>query len=397
MLADRCRFQQNVYVKYTDKGVVNLQRSLAYNSYTIIKPTDEAVPTGPKPNLPQASSLTPYLQTLITQIKAELEKRPIITRHLLYNKLGWDKRTRLRQAAVYCGYFFESGPWREALIKWGVDPRTDPMYRKYQTVSFLSYSKPGKARHEKTFEAHIQELKQMSQEELSTQHIFDGQTASTTGSLFQFCDITDPLIADILSTSDIRTTCAPTFQGWYHVGTWAKVTVILKDKMNMILAGKKPDDSLYQRVVLWPELWDDKEMAATYKSEVDDHQARQNKRREHTVMHNVRWAARNPRYTFEKMENAEQEEDTLHMEAANDAEVPEDATEIPDTVEAILNEGERGDRDAAEQAEDEENEEEQGESEDAEGDEVDEDFDDSLSMPMQSNDGPAPFGGIFSL
>jgi general transcription factor 3C polypeptide 5 (transcription factor C subunit 1) len=222
------RFQQNTYVKYTDQGVINLQKSLAFNSYIIIKPTDVSVPTGPKSNLPPISSLTPYLQTLIAQIQAELDKRPIITRHLLYNKLGWDRRTRLRQAAIYCGFFFESGPWREALIRWGVDPRNDPAYRKYQTVSFMSYQKSGRAKHGQTFDDHIAKLSQMSTKELETQHIFDGKTVSDTGSLFQFCDLTDPLIAKILATSDIRTSCAPTFQGWYHVGTWAKVTVILR-------------------------------------------------------------------------------------------------------------------------------------------------------------------------
>ncbi|KAH7079589.1 RNA polymerase III transcription factor IIIC subunit-domain-containing protein [Paraphoma chrysanthemicola] len=400
------RFQQNVYVKYTDEGVVNLQKSLAYNSYTIIKPTDAEVPSGPKPNLPAESSLTPYLQTLIAQIRAELEDRPIITRHLLYNKLGWDRRTRLRQAAVYCGYFFESGPWREALVRWGVDPRKDPSFRKYQTVSFTSYQKSGRAKHGKTFDEHVQKLGQMSAKDLESQHMFDGKTVSDTGNTFQFCDITDPLIAKILATDDIRTNCAPTFQGWYHVGTWAKVTVILKDKMNTIIAGKEIDDAIYSRVVGWPELWDDKEMAATYKAEVDHRQTHKEKQREHDVMHSVRWAARNPRYAFEKMEAMDKEQqDTRDEEGrmeedAEDAEVPEDMTEIPDTAETILREGDDEGGDVDDSNEDDENDESNRQAVvDEVGELEEEDDSDDEDLPIASaraaSEGPAPFGGLY--
>jgi general transcription factor 3C polypeptide 5 (transcription factor C subunit 1) len=384
--------------------VVNLQRSITYNSYTIIKPTDESVPSGPKANLPPESSLTPYLQTLIAQIRAELDKRPIITRHLLYNKLGWDRRTRLRQAAVYCGYFFESGPWREALVRWGVDPRRDITCRKYQTVSFQSYLKSGRAKHGKSFDEHIHKLSQMSRKELETQHIFDGKTVSDTGNLFQFCDITDPIIAKILATEDVRTTCAPTYQGWYHVGTWAKVTVILKDKMNTIIAGETPDDAIYERILAWPELWHDKDIAATYKAEVDDRQVHQEKKREHDVMHSVRWAARNPRYAFEKMEAAtEQPGESTAAEGAevDDDEIPEDMTEIPDTAEVILNEGEKDVEDAEDDNEDDENEDINVPRFIAEGeDEADfEDDEDDSDGPVISvrgaSEGPMPFGGLY--
>ncbi|RMZ68190.1 Transcription factor tau subunit sfc1 [Pyrenophora seminiperda CCB06] len=341
-IAFNYRFQQNANVKYTEKGVVNVQKNFAYNAYTIVKPTDEHVPTGPRPGLPAERNLTPYMQALIANIRTLLLQRPIVTRQLLYNRLGWDKRTKLRQAAIYCGFFFESGPWREALVRWGVDPRKDPEYRKYQTVSFQSYLKSGTAKHNTAFDQHVMKLARMSPEELATEHTFDGFNVSQTGNLFQFCDVTDPLITKILATKDIRTTCAPTFQGWYHVGTWAKATVVLKDKMNTIIGGEKPDDSIYQRILEWPELWDDKEMAAGYRAEIDDRQVRQEKRREHQVMHNVRWAARNPRYAFEQMEALNGREDDAGEELEpEDVDVPEDMTEEPVSAEAVSRVGVR--------------------------------------------------------
>ncbi len=322
------------------------------------------------------------------EIREELKKRPIITRHLLYNKLGWDKRDKLRQAAVYCGYFFETGPWREALIYWGVDPRKNPHYRKYQTVSFLSYLKTGHLRHYKAYDRHVLQLSQMSAEELETQHTFDGVNVSRTGNLFQFCDITDPLIKKILATKDIRTTCAPTFQGWYHVGTWAKATVILKHKMNTIIGNETPDDTIYQRIIGWPELWDDQEIAATYKEEVNNRQVHEQKRKEHDVMHQVRWAARNPRYAFEKMEAANtQEEDVEAGDMIEDVDIPEDMTENPVTAREILDD----------ESENEENYIEDDEEEAFEGD-GDETWDEEEALQVSSNQAShssAPFGGLY--
>jgi len=267
-----------------------------------------------------------------------------MTRHLLYNTLGWDKRDRIRQAAVYCGYFFETGPWREALVAWGVDPRTDPKYRFYQTVSFLSYKSTGVRKHFKRFDEHVRNLANYSPKDLRMQHKFDGVHVSHTGNLFQFCDITDPLIHRILHTNDIRSTPSPTSQGWYHVGTWAKATVILKHKMNTILVGEKPDDSIYQRIVGWPEVWDDKTFFAQYAKEFYNRETTKERRTEHVVMKSVRYAARNPRYAFERLEaqqnrvaNAEQT-GADEMEE-DDVEVEEDMTEIPERAEDILNEG----------------------------------------------------------
>lgn len=390
--------------------MVNLQKSIAYNAYTIIKPTDEAIPAGPKSSLPAEDSLTPYLQTLIRQIRDLLEERPIITRHLLYNKLGWDKRTKLRQAAVYCGYFFESGPWREALIRWGVDPRTDPQYRKYQTVSFLSYLKAGTSKHHKGFDQHVLKLSKMSQKELETEHTFDGINVSRTGNLFQFCDITDPLIARILSTEDIRTTCAPTFQGWYHVGTWAKATVILKHKMNTIITGEPPDDTIYQRIIEWPELWDDKDIAAQYKDEIHDRSVHEEKKREHDVMYHVRWAARNPRYAFEKMEAPSEPAREAETEATiEDIDIPEDMTENPVRAEEILDEdseaeenengdgGDGGNNEGDDEDDDAGEDEDDGPDEDVDG-VWEADDDDGFARPMRPPlEGPAPFGGLYKV
>lgn len=300
-------------------------------------------------------------------IRAELARRPIITRHLLYNLIGWDKRERIREAAVYCGYFFASGAWREALVVWGLDPRTNPIYRKYQTVSFSSFNKTGTPLSRFGATTHYKNLARATPRQLAKQHTFDGVHISETGNLFQLCDLTDPMIKAILSTRNIRQTCAPTFPGWYHIGTWAKATVILKDKMNRLIANQGVDNGLYSRILTWPELWIDKEIAETYASEINDKEVHEEKRKEHTLMYTVRLAARNPKWAFERMEKRDRgdsegttiPESDESRQAVEDA-VPEDFTEAPDTADTILMEvdpNEEGGEDENEDISDEEDEE----------------------------------------
>jgi general transcription factor 3C polypeptide 5 (transcription factor C subunit 1) len=353
------KFQQNPFVKYTgdEREEVNIQKRMTFDGYHFVEFDAERVPVGPKTHIPPEHTLTPYVRNVIASIRSELASRPIITRHLLYNRIGWDKRDRIREAAVYCGYFFTSGPWREALIVWGLDPRQDPAFRHFQTISFQSFIKVGTSRSRYVFDQHVRDLANMSATELQTEHTFDGINVSRTGNIFQFCDISDPIIRKILDVEDIRTTCAPTFQGWYHIGTWAKATVILKDKMNRIIEWHKnesqprPDDSIYERILEWPENWNDEEIYARYKEEMHDKEVHRVRLKEHTVMHMVRWAARNPRYAFEKIEakNARQiarengdDMEDVDAEGEDDLEaleVPEDHTEPRDDATAIMIEG----------------------------------------------------------
>ncbi|KAF2731897.1 hypothetical protein EJ04DRAFT_497877 [Polyplosphaeria fusca] len=339
------RARQNQFVKYVGKNrkPVNIAAKLfTHGGYYVVKPTATYVPEGPKSHLPPESVLPPALQEIAWRIRAELAKRPIITRHLLYNIIGWNQMDRIREAAVYCGYFFESGPWRETLIQFGLDPRTDPKYRHYQTISFLSYLKTGSARHLTRWDAHIRSQAEKLPGELKHEHLFDGVHVSTTGNLYQFCDITDPVVRKILDTKDIRTTCAPTFAGWYHAGTWAKATVIMKDRMNTILGGESPNDALYQRLSTWPELWDDAEMSKECREGSQNFEVSAERARELVLMQTVRAAARNPRYAFDKLEKQQQDEeqDAERNEMDEDPEVPEDMTEEPSMIgpdEAFLN------------------------------------------------------------
>ena len=173
----------------------------------------ESVPASLTLPLSPEESLRPDIQAAIRDVRAEFEKRPIMTRRVLLNILGRDRFEKIRVAYGYVAYGFNSGPWRDCFIKFGVDPRSDPKYRHYQSMMFQTF------RREKNETNTYVKPALWTQNENTTGdsagsrtaggrgHIFDGQTVSRDGKVWQACDITDPVIRQVLDISDIRTTC----------------------------------------------------------------------------------------------------------------------------------------------------------------------------------------------
>ncbi len=95
------------------------------------------------------------------------------------------------------------------MIKFGVDPRSDPKYRFFQTMFFKSLAERERAKKPlvkpKRGGARVRKNQDQTAEE--TGHIFDGNTLSIDGNVWQVCDIKDPLIHRILSTTNLRTEC----------------------------------------------------------------------------------------------------------------------------------------------------------------------------------------------
>jgi general transcription factor 3C polypeptide 5 (transcription factor C subunit 1) len=147
-----------------------------------------------------------YIQTL----RKELETRPIMSTRVIDSKLGVSMYHH-KFAWCYVGYTFRSGPWKDALIKYGLDPRKDPKYRFYQKEMWkmegpvTSSVPPMGARYDR-FGVGEWEKATPSVPHPSETYIFDGSNLHTGGSVWQFCDITDPQIKTILDTPRIRKT-----------------------------------------------------------------------------------------------------------------------------------------------------------------------------------------------
>ncbi|SLM35004.1 Transcription factor IIIC, subunit 5 [Lasallia pustulata] len=214
----------------------------------------ESVPAGPRDDLEPIDILEPLKHDLIERLRQLLEERPIWTRRAIGNRLAAPGREwNTKHIYQYAGYMFRSGPWRDAVVKFGVDPRSDPKYRIYQTMTFqidekqvedLEMPNPGG-----------QKPSRKAKNSLS--HLFDGKTVVLDGKVWQVCDVVDPLLKSLLDTDDLRDECHIKTDGWYHNGTWAKVRVIMKAKLAKILAGEgEPNDMDYEKIAALPETID---------------------------------------------------------------------------------------------------------------------------------------------
>ena len=169
---------------------------------------DPIVPVAPKNDLPSFDTLEPGTRHLIRRMEACLEDRPIWTRRALQNQIRTQEWCNIgKHVYQYVGYMFRSGPWREAVIKYGIDPRIDPKYRFYQTMMFQfdAQGGPTKGKAKGTERGGARKKSQV----LSTPntHMFDGLTVETDGKVWQVCDITDPILQSLLATNNIRQEC----------------------------------------------------------------------------------------------------------------------------------------------------------------------------------------------
>lgn len=221
-------YSQNPYVRTTaDGGTVNVT---AVKQVGYFIGADDPTPTGPQepPDVTDARFME-----VLADLESAFEDRPIWTRRSLLNHLGkkLDSWNELKKYLNYAAYQFKGGPWRDCVVPYGLDPRTSPKYREYQTVMFklTKHKRPQGPAAVRTYRR-PEKVEERQAPAGSTSHIFDGETYDTDGKVWQVCDITDPLLRELLDGAAVRPTWDVS-SGWFHGGLWAKVKAIMKTKL----------------------------------------------------------------------------------------------------------------------------------------------------------------------
>ncbi|KAE9984717.1 hypothetical protein EG328_008334 [Venturia inaequalis] len=265
-------YRQNIYVKTVTDPTGNVQTvnitAPLKHMRTYIDPDDPDVPTSRPPELLPEETLPPKMQERIEMLRAELRKRPLMQRRVYMNLFNGQFEYEMKQAAGYCGYTFSSGPFKDVLIAFGVDPRTDPKYRVYQAVSFqvggevqnAAPDNPGSYMAKKGGRRVF-----AKKATLNSTHIFDGTKLYTDGKVWQVCDITDPFLSDLLKTRDLRQECDMQFSGWYGNGTWSLFRRIMKHKLFLLSEGKPQITEMYSALVsMFPAFIDGQNVGQTH-------------------------------------------------------------------------------------------------------------------------------------
>lgn len=177
----------------------------------------QPVPNGPSSDLrpPAPGSAIDHTRQKLTEL---LNERPLYTRRVYWSRIQERADKSIRRALIHVAYYLDSGPWRYSIVKHGIDPRSDPKYRIYQTFGYSHRA--------------IAVIKEGPAYGHPPPHLrtFDGTRVVEPSETWQLCDLTEPLIQRIVQTENIR----PHFDakwGWYYNGTMAKIMVITREKM----------------------------------------------------------------------------------------------------------------------------------------------------------------------
>jgi len=213
---------------------------------TMVQINATDIPTAPPENTPDISTMDDFTRSCVEHLKSLFAERPIWTRRALVNNFPAHLHPMIRFSMVHVAYMWRAGPWRDTCVTYGVDPRTDPKYRQYQSLFFQFEVDSGK----KTCD--------------NGSHFFDGKTLVKDGRCFQLCDITDPLLRSLADRDKLRKTChvrnflLPQFSartdillqprdGWYRSGTMIKIKSVMREKIRALVeddAGPKSDEKI---------------------------------------------------------------------------------------------------------------------------------------------------------
>lgn len=132
-------YRQNAGIMVVDDGkggskVINVKST--QKLYAIIISSEDPTPTGPSKELLQQPIIDPNIKQCVEELAKLFDKRPIWSRRALEYHLPENCRKVIKYAVHRVSYAFRGGPWRSTSVKYGIDPRSDPKYRFYQTRIF---------------------------------------------------------------------------------------------------------------------------------------------------------------------------------------------------------------------------------------------------------------------
>lgn len=240
-------------------GLLNRSRSRKFQ-IEYLSHDAEHTPTAPPTDIPD----DPELLSLIDSLNEALEERPLWTRRALSNRVGHSPYLYLLKPALqYVGYQFKGGPFRDAVIKFGVDPRSDPKYRMYQTIFFKLYEEDDdKGPFRKWHDNRTTNFTKRTRLTNLTTHVFDGKSLTLDGKIWQYCDITDPYLVQLIQNAPVCKEFNSNGPGYFYSGSWSKIRAVMKLKLTAIRLGKTIDDEDFENTIhKIPDIVDDPKKA----------------------------------------------------------------------------------------------------------------------------------------
>ncbi|KAM3085423.1 tau 95 subunit of transcription factor TFIIIC [Clarireedia jacksonii] len=238
-----------------ETNIINRSKMPKLETYYIHNDEGE-VPTKP----PHAVPGDPVLRDFVVALQQVMNERPIWTRRALTNRLANETGLYLMKPALsYVGYQFRAGPWRDSVIRYGVDPRKDPQYRIYQTLFFKLYDDDERAAEGTWKDMRSQYTRNQTYGTGDCpSHMFNGTSLTLDGKVWQLCDITDPVLLPLIRDAPMAIEYDNNSDGYYNNGTMAKIRAIMKTKLIAIRSNKAIPENAFNIALSIPDFVPDK-------------------------------------------------------------------------------------------------------------------------------------------
>lgn len=217
-------YQQSPYIKTVSDQSGESRLVSTVSSAKVISSLltwGEKAPTGPPAGL--SASPKPNIQECINALRKLFSERPSYTRRALQYRLGHVLSRQLKFSLPYVSYYYKSGPWRGAYVRYGVDPAQDSSMARYQVEHFRISSDE-------------------SQKKLGTttdirDPSFDG-TAYPDVPMLQLFDIHDGFLEPYIGTETLRPEVDEN-DGWYPADVIQVIRKVLRAELLTLNRSKK--------------------------------------------------------------------------------------------------------------------------------------------------------------
>ncbi|XP_037083418.1 general transcription factor 3C polypeptide 5-like [Pollicipes pollicipes] len=197
----------------------------------------------------------------LSQLKQLFEERPVMSRALIYFRMGGTK-DRLKYLLPLAAYYFNTGPWRNMWVRLGYDPRTDPHAWKYQIIDYrtrsavlknkmalkralsvVPYRSVNASKHKMSSinAKNLEDVEKAKEEpRIDTDFAFRPGMVPTARQIFyQYCDIEVPEVSNVLAEAP-TSTYSPEL-GWIRSGTEEHVRTIITSHVDAFVASNSAD------------------------------------------------------------------------------------------------------------------------------------------------------------
>ncbi|KAG6886058.1 hypothetical protein C0993_004048 [Termitomyces sp. T159_Od127] len=258
------------------KRYINRMRWKGYGPASIMF-SDAVVPDKPPQVVEEGRNLID--KAILKKLEDLFDQRPVWTRMSLLNQLAPNETREILNSKallpLVC-YVFQDGPWRDTLVRFCFDPRKDRSARFYQRLYFRNANHPiarpsviTRRQDRSAANTQIRAMEEGTEKDADRRrdyqsvprysidqalnrrsHLFDGQSITKETAAFQLCDITDPMLKEMIDDpDDLREECDER-DGWYSSHAFERIKTVLRHKFFSLLEGHPASDEECRALLL---------------------------------------------------------------------------------------------------------------------------------------------------